>query len=87
VHFHLLPRKVSGDQFSGENNDTIYPALEIAEETLPDHLLMADSLRRRNKLDTHLKVDADDNRPARTLEEMEKEANWLKSLFALDAQS
>lgn len=27
------------------------------------------------------KVDADENRPPRTLEEMEKEAKWLASLF------
>ncbi|KAJ7198870.1 diadenosine tetraphosphate asymmetrical hydrolase [Mycena pura] len=66
VHFHLLPRKAAGDRFSGRNNDQIYPAVEKAEAELSQQAL---------------KVDADENRVARSLKEMEEEANWLKTFF------
>ncbi|KAJ6551711.1 diadenosine hydrolase [Mycena capillaripes] len=66
VHFHLLPRKLAGDRFSGRNNDQVYPALEKAEAEM---------------VAQPLKVDADEDRVARTMEEMEKEANWLKAFF------
>ncbi|KAK7052452.1 Hit domain protein [Favolaschia claudopus] len=66
VHFHLLPRKSAGDQFSGKNNDQIYPAIENAEAQLAQPF----------------KVDADEDRPPRSMEEMEKEANWLKGYFS-----
>lgn len=72
VHFHLLPRKLHGDQFSGRN-DAVYPALERAEGGLP-HDLQTSHLS--------LKVDADEDRKPRNMEEMEKEANWLKTLFS-----
>ncbi|KAJ6617505.1 diadenosine tetraphosphate asymmetrical hydrolase [Mycena sp. CBHHK59/15] len=65
VHFHLLPRKFVGDGFSGANNDHIYPALEKAEAEMAQPL----------------KVDADENRLARSMEDMEKEAIWLKTFF------
>ncbi|KAJ7062010.1 diadenosine tetraphosphate asymmetrical hydrolase [Mycena amicta] len=69
VHFHLMPRKLTGDRFAGkENNDKIYPALEHAEQQL---LPSAEPLR----------VDADENRPPRTMQEMEDEAAWLKGFF------
>ncbi|KAF5392496.1 hypothetical protein D9757_002321 [Collybiopsis confluens] len=68
VHFHLLPRKVVGDQFS--NNDDIYPALEDSE------ILLNSDLSRRP-----LRVDADENRKPRTEEEMASEASWLRRFF------
>ncbi|KAL6304779.1 HIT-like domain-containing protein [Sparassis latifolia] len=74
VHFHLLPRKLHGDRFA--NNDDIYPALESAEGSLqssPERTEAADLQR--------LKVDADDDRKPRTMEDMEKEAQWLKTFF------
>ncbi|KAJ6461018.1 diadenosine hydrolase [Mycena sanguinolenta] len=68
VHFHLLPRKSAGDRFSGRNNDQVYPALEKAEAE------MAQPFR----------VDADEDRVPRTMDEMEKEATWLKGFFAAE---
>ena len=75
VHIHLIPRKFHGDSFA-ERNDDIYPALEKAEAEIPGELLSI------NKPSLHepLRVDADDQRKPRSLEEMEKEAEWLKSL-------
>ena len=72
VHFHLLPRKLHGDQFS-DRNDAVYPALEHAEGGLPRDL---------QTIHQSLKVDADEDRKPRPVEEMEKEANWLKTLFS-----
>ncbi|KIK70567.1 hypothetical protein GYMLUDRAFT_147998 [Collybiopsis luxurians FD-317 M1] len=68
VHFHLLPRKSVGDRFS--NNDEIYPALEQSEVSL-----------KSNFSGNPLRVDADENRKARTEEEMEAEATWLRIFF------
>lgn len=69
-----MPRKTQGDQFS-EDNDAIYPELERSEANLSsDHKLHASRTQ-------PLKMDADENRPPRTLEEMVKEANWLKGFF------
>ncbi|KAJ7263090.1 diadenosine tetraphosphate asymmetrical hydrolase [Mycena rebaudengoi] len=70
VHFHLLPRKTTGDKFSGANNDQVYPALEQAEKDMVQPL----------------KVDADEDRVARSMEEMEKEAQWLKTFFVTDTE-
>ncbi|KAJ7248260.1 diadenosine tetraphosphate asymmetrical hydrolase [Mycena haematopus] len=69
VHFHLLPRKSSGDRFSGRDNDKVYPALEKAEAEITQPF----------------KVDADEDRVPRTMEEMEKEASWLKGFFSAEA--
>ncbi|TBU49713.1 diadenosine hydrolase [Dichomitus squalens] len=70
VHFHLLPRKIQGDAFA--RNDDVYPALERSEGGL------VDTLRR---VPQPLQVDADEDRKPRTLEDMEKEALWLKTFF------
>jgi bis(5'-adenosyl)-triphosphatase len=35
VHFHVVPRRFQGDQFSGSRNDDIYPELENREGALP----------------------------------------------------
>ena len=75
VHFHLLPRKLAGDRFAGRNDD-VYPALERAEGALPH------DLAKSHGESSSLKVDADEDRKPRTMEEMEKEASWLSALFA-----
>ncbi|KLO07015.1 HIT-like protein [Schizopora paradoxa] len=94
VHVHILPRKFAGDIFEGQN-DEIYPALEKSESALPKDLqtstTVADAGRRAGQVQT-LKVDADDSRPPRTVEEMVKEAEWLKTFFessntAVDGES
>ncbi|THH08478.1 hypothetical protein EW145_g2684 [Phellinidium pouzarii] len=76
VHVHILPRKLAGrgDLFE-HNNDDIYPALEDAEAALPR------DLRSANLQANKLKVDADDARPPRTVEDMVREAEWLKGIF------
>jgi len=76
VHFHLLPRKLAGDRFSGRNDD-VYPALERAESSLPQDL----SQNHSESVPIALKVDADENRKPRSMEEMEKEASWLSAHF------
>lgn len=79
VHFHLLPRKLQGDRFQ-ENNDQVYPALERSEGSLPRDLQSATG----GKLSVDsapIKMDADEERKPRTMEEMVKEAEWLKTFF------
>lgn len=87
VHVHLLPRRLPGrpdgeDAFS-INNDAIYPALEDAENGLPGdlHNVQAETKRNEEKRTSRLKVDADDARPPRTMEDMVREADWLRGLF------
>ncbi|KAF8347009.1 diadenosine 5',5'''-P1,P4-tetraphosphate asymmetrical hydrolase [Amanita rubescens] len=75
VHFHVLPRRIKGDRFE-KNNDEIYPVLEDSEKTLSKDLRSA-----HDGTVERLKVDADDERPPRSLDEMEEEANWLKGFF------
>lgn len=70
VHFHLMPRKSKGDRFE-KNNDAIYPELERSEAQLSSDLAKP----------IPFQVDADEHRPSRTMEEMEKEAEWLKTFF------
>jgi bis(5'-adenosyl)-triphosphatase len=81
VHFHLLPRKLHGDRFSGRNDD-VYPAIERAEAELPHITGQSGDLATVQRAYESLKVDADENRKPRTMEEMEKEAHWLKGFFA-----
>ncbi|KAH7885993.1 HIT-like domain-containing protein [Phlebopus sp. FC_14] len=76
VHFHILPRKFKGDIFS-ERMDDVYPALENSEASLARDLQQV-----KGGLYQPLKVDADESRPPRTLEEMEKEAAWLRAIFS-----
>lgn len=80
MHFHLLPRKLSGDPFEG-HNDQIYPALESAEETLSSHLLGIDSKAGKNRKVEPIKMDADEDRKPRSQEDMTEEAHWLKQFF------
>ena len=70
VHFHLLPRKLKGDHFA--NNDDVYPALERSEGDLPAGL---------RQVPQPLQMDADEDRKPRSLEDMEKEAGWLRTFF------
>ncbi|TFY69390.1 hypothetical protein EVG20_g3170 [Dentipellis fragilis] len=82
VHFHLLPRKLQGDRFS-ERPDDIYPVLERAEGALPEDLveMTRAAARRVDAGHEPLKVDADEDRVPRTMEEMEHEAAWLRTFF------
>ena len=73
VHIHILPRKLVGDRFA--NNDDIYPALETSEQGLPS----AFAHLHANLPQPTLKVDADEDRKPRSMEEMEKEARWLET--------
>ncbi|KAF7304287.1 HIT domain-containing protein [Mycena chlorophos] len=77
VHFHILPRKLSGDKFAGKENDAIYPALEHAENHLKEDLV---NVRLESKPEP-IRMDADAARPPRTMQEMIDEANWLKGFF------
>ncbi|EIW64863.1 HIT-like protein [Trametes versicolor FP-101664 SS1] len=76
VHFHLLPRKLQGDTF--ERNDEVYPALEQSEGELPAAL---------RQVPQPLQMDADEDRKPRSLEDMEKEALWLKEFFDAAAEA
>jgi bis(5'-adenosyl)-triphosphatase len=77
VHVHILPRRFKGDKFENAN-DSIYPAIEESEKNLPHYLLGQKAAS--TEVET-FKVDADEDRKPRTLEEMESEANWLRSYF------
>jgi bis(5'-adenosyl)-triphosphatase len=74
VHIHIIPRKLTGDRFS--KNDDIYPELESYEK----ELAYEDAIEIASKL-THkpLKMDNGERKP-RSAEEMEAEAEWLKAL-------
>ena len=90
VHFHLLPRKLRGDRFGGQN-DEVYPALERAEGALPHELAQyaasqvafgnEDERSRLASSAEPIKMDADEDRKPRTMEEMVQEAEWLKGYF------
>jgi bis(5'-adenosyl)-triphosphatase len=74
VHFHILPRKLQGDKFQTKRDD-IYPALEQQEAELPSDFKRVHEVER-------LKMDEDDDgRSPRTMEEMVKEAEWLRTKF------
>jgi len=79
VHIHVLPRRFRGDRFEN-NNDSIYPVIETAERELPHHMRANSS---RVEEAGSLKVDADEDRQPRTMEEMETEAKWLSTFFSL----
>ncbi|KAH6918322.1 diadenosine 5',5'''-P1,P4-tetraphosphate asymmetrical hydrolase [Coprinopsis sp. MPI-PUGE-AT-0042] len=80
VHFHILPRKAQGDRFA-EDNDAIYPELERSEGNLASELT---HMQKSQQAHQPLKVDADEDRPPRTIEEMVREASWLKGFFEKD---
>ncbi|GJJ13240.1 hypothetical protein Clacol_007491 [Clathrus columnatus] len=78
VHIHILPRRSKGDKFENDN-DQIYPALEKSESELSRDFQISQGQKHEV-----LKVDADEHRTLRSVEEMEKEAVWLRSLFLSD---
>jgi bis(5'-adenosyl)-triphosphatase len=85
VHFHLLPRGQKGDQFAGTQNDAVYVELEKREGILPQDLAAAASESHADPGSSHpLRMDADDAREPRTLEDMEQEARWLAGFFNED---
>lgn len=75
-----MPRKLKGDRFE-ESNDEIYPELERTEKHLAEDLHQI-----REDLVEPLHVDADDARPARSVEEMMKEAEWLSTFFSQEGK-
>ncbi|KAF9486344.1 diadenosine 5',5'''-P1,P4-tetraphosphate asymmetrical hydrolase [Pholiota conissans] len=79
VHFHVLPRKLLGDPFA-DKNDEIYPELETNEGSL--QIELKKQLSSGVVHHSHLRVDADEDRKPRSLEEMEKEAAFLRGFFA-----
>ncbi|KAG2075140.1 HIT-like protein [Suillus decipiens] len=76
VHFHVMPRKYHGDYFS-QRRDDIYPALERSETDLPRDFQNL----KVSSINQPFKVDADEDRLPRTLEDMEQEATWLRGFF------
>lgn len=76
VHFHILPRKLQGDRFS-KNNDEVYPAIEQSEAELSTRYESNTS----GPVMEGVKMDTDEDRVARTLGEMEEEAQWLQGFF------
>lgn len=84
VHFHLLPRKLRGDRFAGRSDD-VYPALERAEASLPRDVRLAhqDAGSGEGLVPggEPIKMDADEDRKPRTVEEMVVEAEWLSGFF------
>ncbi|KAF4573295.1 hypothetical protein EYR40_003624 [Pleurotus pulmonarius] len=76
VHFHILPRKLQGDRFS-KNNDEVYPAIEQSEAELSTKY----ESNTPGPVMEGIKMDADEDRVARTLGEMEEEARWLRGFF------
>ncbi len=83
IHFHLLPRRMQGDRFAGSQPDSVYVELEKREGALPEELAQAatSGSHTDSRTPEPLRVDADDAREPRTLEDMEQEAKWLASFF------
>ena len=82
LHVHILPRRLQGDRFAGTRNDVVYTELEKREGALPQDL--ASTSHTGSGSPEPLKVDADETREPRTLEDMEQEAKWLASFFDAD---
>ncbi|EJD54385.1 diadenosine 5',5'''-P1,P4-tetraphosphate asymmetrical hydrolase [Auricularia subglabra TFB-10046 SS5] len=76
VHVHILPRRFKGDRFEG-NADAVYPLLEKTGRAMGTTYAAKDETPEAEEI----KMDADDARMPRTMEEMEAEAKWLRSLF------
>lgn len=76
----MLPRKLQGDRFAGRN-DEVYPELERAEEKLPRDLSTTQKGGGLAEDVEPIKMDADEDRKPRSLDDMEKEAVWLKAFF------
>jgi bis(5'-adenosyl)-triphosphatase len=61
--------------------DDIYPALERSETDLPRDFENLKVSSTTVQLHHPFKVDADEDRIPRTLEDMEREATWLRGFF------
>jgi len=83
-HIHVLPRRMQGDRFAGTRNDVVYTDLEKQEGGLPQDLALASASHTGSGSPEPLKVDAEETREPRTLEDMEQEAKWLASFFNVD---
>lgn len=83
VHFHLLPRRLQGDRFTGSQADAVYVELEKQEGVLPQDLAASSGshLNTDTRSPEPLRMDADADREPRTLEDMEQEAKWLAGFF------
>lgn len=66
-----MPRKLQGDRFQTKRDD-VYPAIEQHEAELASDLKVSAG--------EPLKID-DESRQPRTVEEMIKESDWLKSFL------
>lgn len=84
VHFHLLPRRLQGDRFAGSQNDAVFTELEKQEGAIPHDLASASRGVSGTGSPEPLRVDADEARKPRTLEDMEQEAKWLAGFFEAD---
>ncbi|KAI9508362.1 diadenosine 5',5'''-P1,P4-tetraphosphate asymmetrical hydrolase [Russula earlei] len=84
VHFHILPRNLRGDRFAGSQNDAVYRELEKQEGTLPQDLAVTSQSHTDSRDLEPLRMDADEAREPRTLEDMEQEARWLAGFFEAD---
>lgn len=65
----------------------MYPTLEKAEGSLPEELEAVRTGRGEEGFAQPLKVDADEDRVPRSMEEMEKEAIWLAGFFSKQTSS
>ena len=67
-----MPRRLQNDPFQ-YNNDDIYPEVDRTEAAMNTGLQSQSG---------SLHVDAEEKRAGRSLQEMEKEAEWLKTFVA-----
>jgi bis(5'-adenosyl)-triphosphatase len=81
VHTHIIPRKKSDLDHVG-GSDKIYEMMDGPEGDVGGHLQEQESKTERKH---RVKVDADEDRKARSDEEMVKEAQWLAEEMAKDA--
>jgi bis(5'-adenosyl)-triphosphatase len=78
VHFHILPRRLQGDLFTGSEDDAVYIELERRKGALPYDLVAASEFHTDSGSPGHpLRMGADAAREPRTHEDMEQEARWL----------
>ncbi len=84
VHFHVLPRRLRGDRFAESRSDEVYPELEKQEGVLRQDRAAVSETRTGSGSPEPLRMDADEARNPRTLEDMEQEARWLAGFFETD---
>ena len=84
VHFHVLPRRLQRDRFAGSQNDAVFTELEKQESAIPHDLASVSREGSGSGPPEPLRVDADETRKPRTLEDMEQEAKWLAGFFKAD---